>query len=75
MSMNTQLVCASVPSNPMSLNACSVKSRRRAFSARSSSMCFVSRSDAAPAAAVSVLMLPRPQALPTARSTSACPIA
>ena len=46
----------------------------RAFSARSSSMCFVSRSDAMPAAAVSVLMLPRFQVLEIALRVSGWPM-
>src|SRR6266851_1712162 len=46
-----QLVWQSGASYPRLLNASSVNSRTRAFSARSSSMCFGSLSDATPAAA------------------------
>jgi hypothetical protein len=52
-----------------------VKSRTRAFSFRSSSMCAVSLSDVMPAAAVSVFMLPKLQACDTARTVAVCPTA
>ena len=54
-STEMQFVWRSAASYPRSRNACNVKSRTRAFSARSSSMCCGSLSDAIPAAAVSVL--------------------
>ena len=69
------LVCESVASYPKSLNAWSVKSRMRAFSARSSSMCPGSLSDAIPATADSVLTLPRFQARAIASTVSGCPTA